>query len=67
MDGYVEIVTPTFSLGVGVGVWPYPNAVGDRWGLTTPLYGCVLGLTLIANGEERTLSDFRSSESRIFY
>ena len=37
LDGYVQIVTPTLSLGVGVGFWPYPNAVGDRWGLTTPL------------------------------
>ena len=35
MDMYK--VTPTFSRGVGLGVWPYPNAVGDRRGLTTPL------------------------------
>ena len=35
MDMYK--VTPTFSRGVGVGVWPYHNAVGDCWGLTTPL------------------------------
>ena len=23
-----------------MGAWPYPNAVGDRWGLTTPMTGC---------------------------
>ena len=29
LDGFVSIV--------GVGLWPYPNDAGDRWGLTTPL------------------------------
>ena len=39
-------LTPTFSLGVGVGVWPYPNAVGDCWGLTTPLHNIIVTSTM---------------------
>ena len=35
-------LTSTLFLGVGVGVWPYPNPVGDCWGLTTPLPSCLM-------------------------
>ena len=31
LDGYVKIVTPAFSLGIEVGVWPY-----NRWGPLGP-------------------------------
>ena len=36
--GFIHINSyPNTFSGVGVGVWPYPSTVGDRWGLTTPL------------------------------
>ena len=30
-----------------MGVWPYPNAVADRWGVTTPLCASYLESTVL--------------------
>ena len=47
-----------------MGVWPYPNTFGDRWGLTTPLL--VLGVFSKQNFRELLLSGQELLQNEIY-